>query len=208
MVSVCVLLGVLGMLWRIWRPAPEDSEARRLGSMLVLATLLGYSLVHGLGMTLFRGQNYLPVVPFSSLAAAWALVEAWRLLARLPFLRVLARPAVAAVLWLGVCAALLAQETSIVYERVVPTNFAVANASLLAGLDSLGLRQVIYERGMGTFQSGGRARRPRVGRGVGGWAGGPPHGGPPRAAVRGCTCAGPRPRPPRAAARAPSRRPP
>ncbi len=52
---------------------------RRLGSILVLSLLLGYSVLHAAGMTLFRGQNYLPVVPFSSLVAAWAMVELWRL---------------------------------------------------------------------------------------------------------------------------------
>ena len=109
-------------------------------------------------MTLFRGQNYLPVVPFSSLVAAWAMVELWRFLAaRLPWLAW--RP-VAALAGLAVGAALLAQQGTIVYTRVVPTTFERTNDALLAELDPVGLRHVVYERGMGAFESGGKPRRP------------------------------------------------
>lgn len=159
-VTVFVGLGVLGLLWRIFRPAAEDSRERRLGSILVLSLLLGYSALHALGMTLFRGQNYLAVVPFSSLAAAWAMVELWRLLARrLPWLAW--RP-VAALLWAGVAAALVAQQWTTVYVRVVPTTFSLMNDELLAELDPTGLRHVVYERSLGSFDSGGRPRRPLV----------------------------------------------
>lgn len=159
-VTVFVGLGVLGLLWRIVRPAPEDSRERRLGSILLISLLLGYSVIHSLGMTLFRGQNYLPVVPFSSLAAAWAMVELWRLLARpLPWLAW--RP-VAALLWAGVGVALIAQQGTIVYLRVVPTTFSLVNDELLAELDPTGLRHVVYEESLGTFDTGGRPRRPLV----------------------------------------------
>ena len=159
-VAAFVALGVAGMLWRIFRPRPEDLPERRLGSILVLGILLGYSVVHCLGMTLFRGQNYLPVVPFSSLTAAWAMVELWRMLtARLPWLAW--RPA-AALIWLGVGAALVAQQGTIVYWRVVPTTFEVTNDALLFELDPIGLRQVIYEKGMGIFDAGGKPRRPLI----------------------------------------------
>ncbi len=157
-VTAFVALGVAGLLWRIFRPAPEDGRERRLGSILVLSLLLGYSALHALGMTLFRGQNYLPVVPFSSLVAAWAMVELWRFLtARLPWLAW--RP-VAALAGLALGAALLAQQGKIVYTRVVPTTFERTNDALLAELDPVGLRHVVYERGMGAFDAGGKPRRP------------------------------------------------
>ena len=157
-VATFVLLGVVGLLWRIYRPAPEDGEERRLGSMLLLSILVGYSIAHSLGMTLFRSQNYLPVAPFSSLAAAWAMVAAWRWLAhRVP--RLSWQP-VAALLGLGVCGALVAQEASVVYYRVVPTSFSAVNEALLAGLEPPGLRQVIFESGLGRFDWGERSRRP------------------------------------------------
>jgi hypothetical protein len=167
-VTAFVGLGIVwllgGLLWRTVRPgstiAGLGSWERRLGSILLLSLLLGYSVIHALGMTLFRGQNYLPVVPFSSLVAAWAMVELWRLLALwLPWLAW--RP-VAALLGLGVGAALVAQQGAIVYERAVPTTFSLVNAELLGELDPTGLRHVIYEESLGDFDSGGRPRRPLV----------------------------------------------
>ncbi|HEX3552517.1 MAG TPA: glycosyltransferase family 39 protein [Thermoanaerobaculia bacterium] len=157
-VAAFVLLGIVGLLWRLWRPAPEDTEEQRLGSMLVLSVLLGYSALHSLGMTLFRSQNYLPVVPFSSLAAAWAMVETWRRLSRR--ISWLAWRPAASLLGIGVCAALVAQEASVVYVRVVPTTFAAVNDSLLTGLEPPGLRHVVYETALGRFQWGDKPRRP------------------------------------------------
>jgi hypothetical protein len=157
-VAVFVLLGIAGLLWRIYRPAADDSEERRLGSMLLLSILLGYSAVHSLGMTLFRSQNYLPVVPFSSLAAAWAMVETWRRLS-LRFPRLSWQPA-AILLWLGVCGALVAQEASVALYRVVPTTFSAVNDSLLSGLEPPGLRHVVFETSLGRFDWGEASRRP------------------------------------------------
>ncbi|HEV7786964.1 MAG TPA: glycosyltransferase family 39 protein [Thermoanaerobaculia bacterium] len=157
-VALFLLLGIVGLLWRIYRPAAEDDEERRLGSMLVLSILLGYSVIHSLGMTLFRSQNYLPVVPFSSLAAAWAMMETWRLLSlRAP--RLSWQP-LAALLGIGVCGALVAQEASVVYYRVVPTSFSAVNGSLLSGLESPGLRHLVFESSLGRFDWGEKSRRP------------------------------------------------
>jgi hypothetical protein len=162
-VAAFVALGVLGLLWRTFRPAPEDTRERRIGSILLLGLLLGYSAIHALGMTLFRGQNYLPVAPFSSLAAAWVMVELWRLPAsRFPGMAWLAWRPAAALFCLAVGAALLAQQGTIVYLDVVPTTFKVTNGALLAELDPTGLRHVVYERSLGNFDSGGRPRRPLV----------------------------------------------
>lgn len=159
-VAAFVALGIAGMLWRIARPAPQDPPQRRLGFILVLGLLIGYSLLHALGMTLFRGQNYLPVVPMSSLAAAWAMIELWRALARrVPWL---AEWPVAAPVWLAIGAALVAQQGALVYRRVVPTNFAVASRSLLSTLEPPGLRHIVYEKALGGFDFDGKTRRPLV----------------------------------------------
>lgn len=159
-VATFVALGIAGLLWRLFRPAPEDSRERRLGWTLVLSLLLGYSVVHSLGMTLFRGQNYLPVVPFSSLVAAWAMVELWQALARRA--RWLSWEPAAAAVGIAVVSLLTFYQGKIVYTRVVPTNFAVVNASLMRQLEPPGLRHVVYEAGLGPFASIGRPRRPLV----------------------------------------------
>jgi hypothetical protein len=161
-VAAFVALGVAGMLWRILRPSPQDPPERRLGFILVLGLLLGYSVLHPLGLTLFRGQNYLPAVPMTSLAAAWAMVELWRGLARrVPWL---AAGPVASPVWLAVVAALIVHQGTLAYRRVVPTNFATANHDLLATLEPLGLRHIVHEKELGTFDFGGKARRPLVSR--------------------------------------------
>ena len=164
-VAAFVGLGVAWLLWRTARPTPEDSAEQRLGTILVLSLLLGHSALHSLGMTLFRGQNYLPVVPASSLVAAWAMVELWRTLARR--VRWLAWRPVPAMLGIGIAGWLFAQQGRLVYVRVTPTNFAVANQALLGKLEPFGLRHVVFEEGMGPFEIAGRPRRPlltRVGR--------------------------------------------
>jgi hypothetical protein len=125
--------------------------------------LLGHSVLHSLVMTLFRGQNYLPVVPFSSLVAAWALVAGWKWLAA-------ARPVVVVPLTTlflaGVAGSQVTRQLEIVYQRVVPTNWAVANRALVAEAEPelLHLRHVAYERELGDFSVGLSPRRPIVSR--------------------------------------------
>ena len=119
----------------------------------MLALLLGYSLLHGLGMTLFRGQNYLPVAPFSSLAAAWAMVEAYRLAAR--WLPLLGRPGSRLAVGAAAGLLLLAHQGAVVYARAVPTNWVAAEERLRRELSPLDLRQLALERAPRSFQLGG-----------------------------------------------------
>ena len=156
--AVLALLGTAGLVWRIVRPAPEDSRERRIGSVLVLSVLVGYSGLHAAGMTLFRSQNYLPVVPFSSLAAAWAMVELWRaLVRRMPGFK----PA-AVVLGSLVGIALVLRQGTIVYPRAVPTNQEVAAEILMSSLAPLDLRSVAYEGKRGELTLFTPAGRPRM----------------------------------------------
>lgn len=157
-VAVFALLGTAGLLWRIVRPAPEDSRERRLGSVLVLSVLVGYSVLHAAGMTLFRSQNYLPVVPFSSLAAAWALVELWRaLVRRAPRLQ---PAAVALGSLVGI--ALVVRQGTVVYPRAVPTNQQAAAEILMSRLAPLDLRSVAFEGKRGELALFTPAGRPRM----------------------------------------------
>jgi 4-amino-4-deoxy-L-arabinose transferase-like glycosyltransferase len=177
-VAAFVGLGALGLLWRVVRPfhpvlrsrsrlpgpppgvsepAAQAAREERLGALLVLSILLGYTALHAAGMTLFRGQNYLPAIPFSSLAAAWAMVELWRWLARR--LPLLGRRGVAVPLWGTVGVLLLVQPSRVVYARAVPSAWEVATRRLAGDLDPLELRQVANERGLEPLQLQGQEHR-------------------------------------------------
>jgi hypothetical protein len=152
-VAALVALGVIGLLWRVWKPdqaTPPWPRERRIGAALLLVQFLGYSLVHAAGMTLFRGQNFLPVVPFSSLAAAWAAVEIWRALTRR--IPALAWRPVAMAFWAIPAVLLLNQQASLVYLDVVPTNQEAAGDRLSRELAPLDLRHVVFEREAGPLR--------------------------------------------------------
>ena len=105
-------------------------------------------------MTLFRGQNYMPVAPFTSLLAAWAMVETWRALTRrVPML--VARPAAVAV-WTVAGLLLLGQQLTVVYGRVIPSNWSAAREELTSRLAPLELRHVAYEKVAGSLRLGGK----------------------------------------------------
>ncbi len=117
----------------------------RLAAILTLAYVVGYSALYAWKGGLFRGQNYLPVAAFTSLAAAWAGLGVWdRLAARLPALGRGPWPQLGYALVLG---ALLYLPASASYVEVVPTTTRLAERRLAGGLSQLELRQVFYERG-------------------------------------------------------------
>jgi 4-amino-4-deoxy-L-arabinose transferase-like glycosyltransferase len=139
-------VGLVGIAWKVLNPGDWTPE-RRLGAALALGHFVGYSAFHAAAVSLFRGQNYLLVVPFSSLFAAWAILEIWRLVTDR---RAVLKPATAAVVLIP--AAVLAWEQGdLVYERVVPTTWEVAGEALSTELQPLGLRQVVYESQAGTL---------------------------------------------------------
>jgi 4-amino-4-deoxy-L-arabinose transferase-like glycosyltransferase len=139
-IFACALAGLAGLAFLARRRA-EPLE-RRLGAFLIVVQVVGYSLIHGGGMTLFRGQNFLSVSPFTALAAAWAMAEAWRWLASR--VRWLSRPAIAAAVWAVLGLWLLARPTMAVYREAIPSNWDAAWASLQDDLQPLALRQVAY----------------------------------------------------------------
>lgn len=133
--------GLAGLAARAVRPGTERS--RRLEAVMLLAFPAGYSLLYAASTTLFKGQNYLPVTPFTALAAAWAMVDLWdRLTARLPLLRT--RTA-ALLVWTAAAAAVLAVPVREVYAGAVPTTFQRVEERLRAE-EPLHLRQAYYER--------------------------------------------------------------
>lgn len=146
-VAAFAAAGLLGLIWKVFRPAGWSPE-QRLGAALALVHFLGYSAFHSAATTLFRGQNYLLVVPFSSLFAAWAFVALWQLLAE----RAAPLRAATAAACLVPVALLGWKQADLIYERVVPTTWEAAGEALTAELAPLELRQVIYENQAGALR--------------------------------------------------------
>ncbi len=138
--AVLALAGLIGTAWKVFRPGDWSPE-RRLGAALALGHFVGYSAFHAAAVSLFRGQNYLLVVPFSSLFAAWAILEIWRLATDRARVLIPAN----AVVVLVPMAVLAWKQGDLIYDRVVPTTWEAAGERLSAELEPLGLRQVIYE---------------------------------------------------------------
>lgn len=139
--------GLIGIAWKVFRPGDWTPE-RRLGAALALGHFVGYSAFHAAAVSLFRGQNYLLVAPFSSLFAAWAVLEIWKLATDR---QAILKPATALVVLIP--AAVLAwKQGNLIYDRVVPTTWEIAGEALSAELQPLGLRQVIYETQGGTMR--------------------------------------------------------
>jgi hypothetical protein len=134
------MAGLVGLV-AVARREAEPRE-RRLGAFLLVFQVVGYSLLHTGGMSLFRGQNYLSVSPFTSLAAAWAMLVAWRWLgARWP---VLGRRALAAAVWGALGLWLVLRPARLVYGEAIPSNWDQAWEFLQLELQPLATRQVSY----------------------------------------------------------------
>ena len=140
-----VAAGFAGMVRRALRR--DVGRAERLGPVLLVSQVVGYSTLHAAVMTLFRGQNYLSVAPFTSLLAAWAMAESGRFLAR-RFPR-LATPRAATAVWAAVALTLVLRPALYVYRQVVPSTYERAWSLLTASLEPVALRQVSYEVGGG-----------------------------------------------------------
>jgi hypothetical protein len=175
-VAAFLVLGLLGLAWAIARrpvvtaaadaavdgrdartehaTEPPWTAERRTGAILLLGQIVSYALLFAVGFPLFRGQNFLPVAPFTSLVAAWAMVALYRWLARRrPALAT--PPARAALLALPLLLLLWGQLAE-VYGRVVPTTWSGAGELVSTSLDQLPVRQVVYEGAPGLVRTGGK----------------------------------------------------
>lgn len=152
-----VVAGLAGLAWRAagagrrneggaggrGEEGSEGLERRRAAAELV-AYVAGYSALLVAGSKAFRGQFYLPVAPFTALAAAWAMAGLWqRLASRWPLL---SRPAVAAAAWLAAALVLLWPTASLTYFEAVPSTYTQAETLLAGSLPRPWLRRVVYER--------------------------------------------------------------
>jgi hypothetical protein len=140
-----VIGGLAALSWRVARPAAGArpwSEERRRGALLLLVQTVGYALAHAAVFPVYRAQNVLPLAPFTSLVAGWAMVEAYRWLARR--WPVAARPAATTALASIAALSLAWKPAAEVYERAVPTTWEAAAAELATGLEAPSLRSVVY----------------------------------------------------------------
>lgn len=141
-VALFAALGCVGLAVRVrgrWPGRPGRAEA-----VGVLAAIFGYAGFYALVTPHFRAWNYIPVLPFTAFAAAWAMVGSseW-LLGRLPER---SRVPVRRSLGVGVGVLVLSFPVSLIYVATVPTTWEVTSAALsrLEGLPAV----VVYGEGV------------------------------------------------------------
>ena len=146
-IGALAALGIVLLTVYVFR---ARGRMERLGPAMLVSYVLGYALLYSLSTRNLSEHNWLPVLPFTALAAAWVLVRghAW-LTARVPVLR--SRAAVIATG--GVLAAgavlLAAPVTSSTYRNVVPTTNELAGRLLAQRLQPLQGRIVLSEQARG-----------------------------------------------------------
>lgn len=141
-VAVFVALGLAGLVARA--AGRLEGSPGRVQSVAVLAAVAGHSVFYALSTAHFRDWNYLPVLPFTAFAAAWAMVGLSRWgVARLP---PRARAPVRSSLWATVLALFLWFPLSLTYTACVPTTWELASRALgdLDGAPAL----IVYGEGV------------------------------------------------------------
>lgn len=111
---------------------------------MALGFVVGYSLLYAAVIEAFRGQNYVPVAAFTSLAAGWAAVGLWdRLAERLPGSD---HRAVAVAATVAVVLAVFVHPVTWVYGQVTPTTWERAARLLVAELKPVAEKHLIFEK--------------------------------------------------------------
>jgi Dolichyl-phosphate-mannose-protein mannosyltransferase len=142
-------LALLGLaIWTVRAvrpPGPAVPRMQRFGAAMAASFVLAFILFYSIATSYPKANNWLPLAPFTSLAAAWVVAQAWKALAsRLPFLR--RRVAVVAMAG-GFSLLFLAPATLNVYRNAVPTTLEVARRFLAGRLAPQPGRSFIFERG-------------------------------------------------------------
>lgn len=157
------LLGLAGLALLIllaWRKRFGPDRMEWLGPAMIASYVLGYSLLYTWSTLNPSEHNWLPVVPFTSLGAAWLLVRSrdW-LVDRFPLLRHRAAAGSAGVVLAAGAVLLAAPMTAAAYRDAVPTTRELAGELLMARLRPLQGRIVLTERsGDRTSLLSGRTR--------------------------------------------------
>lgn len=130
-------LAVLAFGWLGWRllrhyratgvdepPAPE-----RQRMVMFLSFPLAYTVTYALQTAYFKPNNFLPLLPFSSLALAWLLIATWRRACRArPALR---RQGVVALAVAGLAVWFFTPGFLYVYRSLIPTTWHEASSFLI-----------------------------------------------------------------------------
>lgn len=120
-VLVFVVAGCVGLAVRA--AGRQGAGPGRLGASMLLSMILGHLLFFAAATTYFTFQNFVPVTPFTSIAAAWAMISASEGVTRA--LPVRARPASRLLIWIPAAALLLGIQLSRAYEAAVPPTSAL-----------------------------------------------------------------------------------
>lgn len=156
-IGAVALLGTALLMVRLLRGRREGSPQQRLGPAMMVSYVVGYALCYSFSTLNPSRHNWLPLMPFTALAAAWLLLGLWeRLAVRLPLLR---RPAVAGAVLVVMTLLLMRTVNGYTYRHTVPTTHELAGRYLEKRLQPLRGRTVIFERG----DSQGRVLRGRSG---------------------------------------------
>ncbi|HVG06324.1 MAG TPA: glycosyltransferase family 39 protein [Thermoanaerobaculia bacterium] len=145
---VIAAVGLLGVVLLLVRAARmrEGSAQERLGPVMMAIYVFGYALSYSMATLNPSKHNWLPLTPFTALAAAWLLFKLWEWLAsRLPLLR---RPAVVGAILTVLAFPLVSTVNGYTYRNVVPSTHELARRYLRTGMRLQG-RTVIFERGDG-----------------------------------------------------------
>jgi hypothetical protein len=144
-IAAAGLLAVVLLLVRAARKR-EGSAQERLGPVMMAIYVFGYSLSYSMATLNPSKHNWLPLTPFTAIAAAWLFYSLWEWLgARLPWVR---RPAVVGAILIVPAFLLVNTVTGYTYRNVVPSTHELARRHLRTGMPLQG-RTVIFERGDG-----------------------------------------------------------
>jgi hypothetical protein len=150
-----------GLLWAALRLRRAGPDERRSLAML-LSFPVAYVALYAAATNNPSPHNWLPLVPFTSLAAADALVRAARWVGtRVPALRPPRLAPVAAVLALVV----VGQASAYAYAQAVPPTWRVADELLTARLKEAGQRHLVLQQDLRSFRVARRLvpdRRPTL----------------------------------------------
>lgn len=134
------VLGLLGLLLTAVRPRGLERARRVERGMLVVFPPL-YAVAYLAATPYFKGNNLLPIVPFTGLAAVWLVVRSWQAVAN----RLGARPWITASAAALLAFALAWPGAIYIYRSLTPTTLDVAFRFLRRGVGSSGGRIVLVE---------------------------------------------------------------